>query len=482
MAVIRNPRKFTDQFGVPLERFRESGLLDPVLNADTQLFIDPLLLERSDNPIIRERGAAKFKKRFTDVYRLLHIRPRTEVVEAALDRLLQFPEIAGTCLGYTAGGVGGHGMGPEKRARFMHVAAQVEEVGRVDPRLIPVLAILESGIGADLISDMTANIIVEELAEITTAFCTANGIPTERFMVGGVEHLLPRNPMINKRSSPIVLVPTDILRDLPEADNWEDVIKLTVHNAQLRARVNHYIAEIMEDEELYAHEKRERAAEELKETSEAVARVGEFFANQIPVVYDIINDPGTKRLFQRIIGIVEHEFPIGGGLRRPETEAEFRQLIGRVVEQFRFLVEHKAIWKLLWITEGRRVHETIAQQIFFAIAHSYCEGYDVHIAVEHHTGDGRTDFLFTLGRQFRVVVELKWSDNAGLERGYTKQVEAYAMAEHAFHSFYVVLDCDGGDSFAAFQAYLDGEGLRRPAITIVSVDANPKGSPSKPPL
>ncbi len=373
-------------------------------------------------------------------------------------------------------------MGVEKRERFMHVAAQVEEVGRVDPRLIPVLAILESGIGADLISDMTANIIISELAEITTAFCATNGIPTEAFVVGRDEYQLPRNPMINNSRSPIVLVPTDILRDLPESDSWEDVVKLTMHNARLRERVNHYIAGIMEDEELYAHEKRERAVEELKETSEAVARVGEFFASQQPIVYDIINDPSTKRIFQRIVGIVENEFPIDGGLRTPENEEEFRHLISNVIEQFRFLVEHKSIWKLLWISDTRRVHEDVAQQIFFAIAYSYCEGYNVHIAVEHHTGDGRTDFLFTLGRQFRVVVEMKWSDNGGLQRGYTKQVEAYAQAEHAFHSFYVVLDCDGGDSYAKLQEYLDGSRLRKPTVTVVSVDANPKGAPSKPPI
>lgn len=94
MAIIRNPRKFTDHFGVPLEQFEEAGLLDPVLNADTRLFIDPLLLEQSENALIRGQGAAKFRKRFSDIYALLQRRPRTHVTEAALDRLLRFPEIA----------------------------------------------------------------------------------------------------------------------------------------------------------------------------------------------------------------------------------------------------------------------------------------------------------------------------------------------------------------------------------------------------
>jgi hypothetical protein len=136
---------------------------------------------------------------------------------------------------------------------------------------------------------------------------------------------------------------------------------------------------------------------------------------------------------------------------------------------------------MLWVDETHRVHEDVAQLIFYAVVYSYCAHYDVHIAVEHHTGDGRTDFLFTRGRHYRAVVELKWSDNPGLKRGYTKQVEAYAIAEHAGHSFYVVLDCDQGRAFTAFQAYLN-TGHRRADITVVPIDANAKGSPSKPPL
>ncbi len=193
MAIIKNPRKFTDHFGVPLAKFRQAGLLDPVLNADTQLFIDPLLLEKSNHPLIQGAGAEKFRNRFQKIYELLNHRPRTEVIERALDRLLQFQEIAGTCLGYTAGGVSGRGMGREKRARFMHVASQVEQVGRTDPRLLPVLAILESGIGADLISDMTANIIIEELAQITLEFCVKNNVPTEKITLQNGTYQLPRN-------------------------------------------------------------------------------------------------------------------------------------------------------------------------------------------------------------------------------------------------------------------------------------------------
>ncbi len=372
-------------------------------------------------------------------------------------------------------------MGTAKRSRFMHVASQVEEVGRNDARLIPVLAILENGIGADLISDMTARIIIAELAEITRAFCLAQGVPVEPIDVGDDTFLLPRNPLVNSKKTPIILVPVDILRDLPEVDTWADVVRLTMFNARLRNQVNSYISGIMADEELTAAEKRERAIKELTEADEAVARVGEFLAAVAPKVYDITNDPKTKRVFQRITGIVDTKYPISGGLKVPTTQAEFKELVERVIEQFRFLIEEQAMWRLLYTPQFARLREEVAQSVFFAVADSYCKGYDVHIAVEHNTAGGRTDFLFTKGREFRIVIEIKWSDNNGLRRGYTKQVSDYAKAEEAFHSYYVVLDCDGGSGYSALQAYLD-EGRRVANITVKPIDANPKSSPSKPPL
>ncbi len=238
----------------------------------------------------------------------------------------------------------------------------------------------------------------------------------------------------------------------------------------------------MTDSALNAEEKRRRAIEELKQQDEAVARVGEFLAGLNPKVYDIENDPQTKRIFQRILGIVEKDFPIGSNLKTPGSEKEFQKFVSDIIEQFRFLVENKGLWRLLWGEKETRLHENIAQTVFFAVAYSYCEGYNLHIAVEHDTGDGRSDFLFTLGRAFRVVVEIKWSDNPGLQRGYEKQVASYATSERAMHSYYVVLDCDEGKRFEKFQKYLDANKVRAPDISIVSIDANKKSSPSKPPL
>ncbi|MFC5372948.1 hypothetical protein ACFPIF_10310 [Brevundimonas faecalis] len=450
MATVRAPRLFTQEFGVSIADLQAHHLFDPVLNVDTKLFIDPTMLHLSNHPKIATAASEKVKEHFRKIYRLLSVQPQSYVTEVGLQKLLSFGEVAGNCLGYTAGGIAGHGFGPEKRDRFLKIAKQVEEAGRSDPNLLPLLVVLEKGIGPDLISDMTTNIIIDELVEITQDFCTTFNVPMEEFEVKEKLVHLPRNNHgRGNKPTPIVLVPDDVLRELPVANSWEKVVALTRHNNRLRNRINEYILEIMKDERLSAAQRKAKAAEELQENAEAVARVGEVLAEIPQEPYETQSDPRSRRVLQRLVGQIEHDCPMAQPLTAPTTPTEMIRLVARVVEHFKFMVEEKGYWKWLW--DGtRRLHEDVAQDTFFAIAYSFCTHYDVHIAVEHDTGDGRTDFIFSKGSHSLVVVELKWSNNPGLLRGYTKQVRTYIKSEKAKKAFYVVLDCDDGKAYDIF--------------------------------
>jgi hypothetical protein len=53
MAGIKDPVLFSQRFEIDPDILAEEGLVDPFLTVDTQLFIDPVLLEKSDHPLIR---------------------------------------------------------------------------------------------------------------------------------------------------------------------------------------------------------------------------------------------------------------------------------------------------------------------------------------------------------------------------------------------------------------------------------------------
>jgi hypothetical protein len=53
MASFSNPLLFSTHFKVAAGELKNAGLIDPFLNVDTQLFIDPILLDKSATKIIK---------------------------------------------------------------------------------------------------------------------------------------------------------------------------------------------------------------------------------------------------------------------------------------------------------------------------------------------------------------------------------------------------------------------------------------------
>jgi hypothetical protein len=77
MPRVENPILFSFYFKTCPAILADAGLIDPFLNVDTQLFIDPVLLAKSANEVIRTEAAAAFHTHFENFVRLLVI-SRTE--------------------------------------------------------------------------------------------------------------------------------------------------------------------------------------------------------------------------------------------------------------------------------------------------------------------------------------------------------------------------------------------------------------------
>ena len=108
MAKISSPETFTTYFDVDSNLLEEIGVLDPTLDVDTRLFIDPLLLQYSAQSEIHGLAYEKYQKHFERVIRLLTASKVPEdVAWRNARRLLEFHEIKGTCLGYGAGSIRG---------------------------------------------------------------------------------------------------------------------------------------------------------------------------------------------------------------------------------------------------------------------------------------------------------------------------------------------------------------------------------------
>ena len=112
MGKIRNPIRFSEYYGVDSKELDDRGLLDPTLNADTKLFIDPLLLEDSKHAEIARNARQTYENHFGTIIKFLaKANSPSDVAWKSAARLLTFPEIKWTCLGYGAQSVSGSGSG-----------------------------------------------------------------------------------------------------------------------------------------------------------------------------------------------------------------------------------------------------------------------------------------------------------------------------------------------------------------------------------
>ena len=101
MAKFKNPKLFSTYFNLDAKILKEAGLIDPFLEIDTQLFIDPVLLEKSSNSKISVDGYAAFRKHFENYLRLLQISKATDdAAWKAARRLLDLREPPQNGLGY----------------------------------------------------------------------------------------------------------------------------------------------------------------------------------------------------------------------------------------------------------------------------------------------------------------------------------------------------------------------------------------------
>jgi hypothetical protein len=478
MAKVKHPRRFTELFKLDPAVLAASGAFDPILNADTRLFVDPLLLSGSQQREMRD-GHETWRKRFRDIVQLLHASRQTnDVAWRAAERLFNFPEFIGTCLGYGSS-IHGTGMGVGLRRRLLHTAKAIVDLGVNRPELFALLPLIEDDIGPDRISDMTTRIIARHLEQYTQRVLSQTEVPLHKVAMQAEPYRLPINPLevAARAAVPIVLVPRDVLRDLPTASDWDDVSRVAAQNAAYRNRVNAAIGEIWA-----VHSRRQKA--EIR----SVVLSSKEAANQL--ISTILGGPKTPyNIEEDEQGLVHwlelgrkaaHDNPLQLIVPAAKDRTALRAVVDAIVDHFISLVENNDVWQAFW-HKGKRLPERHAQLLFFAISDAYCRANNVDITPEAGAGGGPVDFKFSSGYSGRVLVEVKMSDNPQLVHGYSVQLEIYKKGQRTSEGIYLVVDVGSGGK--QLQAVLDlaanAKNNRQPHSSVAVADATPKLSASR---
>lgn len=475
MSRIQSPTLFSKYFCVKSSALNRAGLIDPFIDVDTPLFIDPVLLEKSSNPVISKDGIAAFRKHFSNFVRLISISERKgDAAWKGAARLLDLREPPENGLGYGGSSRSGSSRPEEVRDGIMQTAKEVVTLGSKDPEMISLMGFFEENVGPDTISDFTTRVIIEQLAEITTKFSKVHGIPlvANRLLSN---HPLPQAIDKQGKSKFVVLVPKDIVRELPIANDWSDIEAAVGRSIHIRRAVNSMLSGIA----------RPTIADRKSALRAIALQSPQNFEEFLEAVKEHVRtyDPNVDALgYYRMRSILASGFAglkTGAQYDLSKGPEEIRRLVHDTLLFFKRHVENGNLWEELWI-EGRPKKERAAQLIYYAIADAYCQAHNVDISPEANMGGGPIDFKFSHGYQARVLVEMKRSSGT-VRHGYEKQLEIYLDASRTNFGIFVVMDFGdlGGklDQITAIQASRRSAGQR--VSDIVVIDTTKKLSASK---
>ena len=238
MARISNPITFSKAFNVSPSSLTNAGLADPFLNADTKLFIDLSLIEYSGNNEISIEADKTYNNHMKATIDFVALSERkNDFAWRQAKNMLDLSEASEICMGFGGSSNSGSQRPEHIKIMILNTIHDAIKIGMANPDLMKFISIIEEGIGPDTISDMTTNIIKPHLAKITQNFARSNSIPTKKFKFADQIFSLPENRYAN-RSMPVLLVPTDILRDLPIATDWTDLDSVIQQNQELRDKMN----------------------------------------------------------------------------------------------------------------------------------------------------------------------------------------------------------------------------------------------------
>ena len=130
MAKIKKPLLFSKHFGIDKKSLENEGFIDPFLNVDTQLFIDPVLLPKSEFTEICKNGFQQYKSHFRDYIRLLDIsESENDAAWKAAKKLLDLSEPPQTGLGYGGSGRSGSSRPNDVRLAIMQTSKEIIKLG-----------------------------------------------------------------------------------------------------------------------------------------------------------------------------------------------------------------------------------------------------------------------------------------------------------------------------------------------------------------
>lgn len=427
------PRKISTLLGTTTKELESKGVFDGFVDVDSRLHIDPSLLKKVN---IKEFESAEeeFRDYFNNILTLIKgSNKQGDALWNEAWRRLQFKEEGSAALGYSEKGTGGSGIGSKLALNILKTAKEIIDAGIVDPVIFELVGIIEDNIGADRISDMTTSILFNHFLEFTQRVSKELNVKTEEFTIRGVKYQLPKDEFAETF---IVFMPKKLLNGLPIASSWSDIDIVCAYNDKLRKRLNKTIGNSWKSALKRLTKKDLRKL--LLENPELLKDLIQQYKDKPKSEYDFKNDPLGEIIWAELSETAPIDYPLNLRDYNPITSNSILEVVKIICKHFGTLIEDNGWFEYLYDERGKQKKERAPQLLFYGIAEAYCEANNLSLDRETNAGIGSLDFKLSHGFDAKVNVELKYSTNPNLMKGFEKQLPAYNRAEKTNHSIYLI--------------------------------------------
>jgi hypothetical protein len=468
------PQRLSTILKILAKDLDKKGVFNAFVDIDSKLYVDPSLLEKAKTKELKNSHSS-FLTYFGEVLKIIdNSKNENDIFWRKAFQRLQFKEFKYAALGYSVGNKSGNAIGPKLAKKLLHTSHDIIKAGIKDPIIFELIGLFEEGIGADRISDMTIHIIKSDLIQYTQRVSDELKITLKEF--GKSKIKLPFN---SKTNEPIVFLPKELLQDLPIAFCWEDIDKVSSENDDLRKRVNKEIGNTWK----FATSKvsKSKLKDAILHNPEILHDLIKQYRQKPKIPYDFVNDPSGQVIWAELSEKAVNDFPLNLAVLKPVTTDNILKVGKTICEQYAKLIESNGWFEFLYDNKGKLRNERFAQKLFYGIADQYCLANDLNLSREPNAGSGALDFKITKGYRAIVTVEIKYSSNTSLLKGFSTQLPTYNKAENADTSIYLVLRTTKTDNsirqLSKICKATKDKGNRVPEIIII--DARPQRSASQ---
>lgn len=406
---------------------RELGVFDAKIDGDSAFFINIKKLRFTHIPDFKD-SYGKINKYFENIGILLGAsKSKGDRAYREAFRRFNFPEVNGINLGYSSG-KSGSGFGIALRRKIIADAKDIIDSGTTRPEIFELIGLFEENVGPDRISDMIARIIAHDIIAYSQRIYTELGITEENFP----DYSFKKGIVLNryKRNIPLLLLPTELLHELPIARCWDDIDRVCNENEAIRKEINELVGSNWRD--LTSSGKKKYLREWVFMNPKRLKNILDSYDSFTVDDLDLLLDAD----YLGDVLLNKYHIAFDGADDSFEATKE-------ILENYRHWLEDCGGANLIQEYDSRK-REKAVQKTIHAIAIVYCNLYNWDFSPEIDSGRGPLDFKLSRGAD-KTVIEVKLSSNQQCVHGLEYQIEEYAKAEKTDKKVFVLVNLGNND-------------------------------------